>query len=163
MLGIQAAREIQRAPEALARLPRDAVHQIKADIHKSGAPRVVVGAREIGGGMHPPERAQLRVVGTLQTERNAVEAALAQRAERTAIHRAGIGLGGDLRVLFEREGIPHAVEQCAELLCRKHRGRAAAEIDGIDRIIRRRGGQILHVQHQRILIALDLLRGCGRM
>ena len=113
--------------------------------------------------MDPPEYAQLRVVGALQPEGNAVEPAFAQRAQRAAIYRAGVCLGGDLRALFKRKRIAHAVEQRAKLLCREQCRCAAAEIDGIDRIIRRCGGKILHMQQQRVQIALDLLRGRRRM
>ena len=163
MLGIKITHKVQRAPKALARLLRNAVHQVEVDVLKSGAPRVVIGAREVGGGMDPPECAQLRVVGALQPEGNAVEPAFAQRAQRAAIYRAGVCLGSDLRALFKRKRIAHAVEQRAKLLCREQRGCAAAEIDGIDRIIRRCGGKILHMQQQRVQIALDLLRGRRRM
>src|SRR6476660_2385729 len=83
--------------------------------------------------MTPAELAQLRVVERLGTERDARDPGLAQGRRITALVGSRVGLERDLRVVRERETLPHPTEQTRDLVGRKQGRRATAEVHRSER------------------------------
>src|SRR3990167_8016889 len=79
------------------------------------------------GSVDAPQRAQMRIVETLDAERQTVYTGLAISREASRFHRAGIGLQRDLRTEVERQQHAYLAQNLRNTLAAQQAGRAAAE------------------------------------
>ena len=78
---MQGTDRFQRMPEAVQRLPGNAVHQIDVDVVEPGLPRKLKALLKIREGVNAGERGKLVVVDRLQSDAQAVNALSGQAAQ----------------------------------------------------------------------------------
>lgn len=120
------------ARKSAGRLAGQAVHQIQADVVKSGAARVRHGALHIRPAMDTAQRFQQRILHRLRAQREAIYARLAQGGQLGGIHRARVGLDGHFRPgRYVKAGL-RLRQQAQKLLRAQAGGRAAAQVHRSD-------------------------------
>ena len=158
MLRLQRDRCSEIRLPARHRLTGQSVYEVEAHVVKACASRRRRGTRGLRGGVNASERAQFAVVKRLCAERNAVEASAAQQPQRAGVLRTvGIRLEGDLRIAGERIVRPNRFKQLREPPCTKQARRAAAEVDGIDRVRRSARCALRKLPLQRGAVGVHLL------
>ena len=82
----------------LDRLPRQTKHQVQVEVVQPGSMGGFGGGESVATAMDPPQLAQLPVIETLNTDRQAVNTCFPELGELAPLHRAGISFQGNLGV-----------------------------------------------------------------
>ena len=136
VVGLEVDDVAKRLHPLLARLARQAEHEVDRNVVKARAPRERHGLLRLPVGMRAAQRLELRVVVRLHADGDAVEARAAQPREHGQRHGVGVGLKRDLRVAADVEAAVDLGENLRKPAGPEERRRAAAKIDGVDLIAR---------------------------
>ena len=148
------------AAQVIKCLPRQAVHEVDADIPKARRARRVKCLRRLRSCVDTPDAIEERIVKALYTEAEAVRARRAECAEICRVHGAGIRLDGAFLRHSRRRA--ERLQQSREERRGQCRRRAAAHVDGRRRAPpgtkRRHFAQDLCRQRRRIVLHLRRMR-----
>ena len=123
---------VERGVEAIQRLVRQAVDQIKADRAKAAGARFFDHAARLGLALHAMHRLLDRLVEVLDADRKAVEAQVGEECHAPGLGAARIHLDRDLGFRLAFELRVEQAHQRGHLLAREERRRAAAPVQLAD-------------------------------
>ena len=127
MLQPKLIERLDRIQMILHRLPRQAIHEIRADVRKAGRSCTFIVLYEIRITMYAPNGFQKNVVRALQAHGKAVDAGIPVFMQLFRIKRARICLDGNLRIRRDLIGSAQRIEQQLYCADRQDGRRAAAE------------------------------------
>ena len=131
-----AGAEINRLPQAVLGLQRNAHHQIQRGVVKACCLRFFNGIGSFLRRVDSAENVDFPGNSGLHADRNAVKARLPQRVKVECLAAFGIDLQGDFGVFVHRKVVFDRIEQGAQPLGPQHARCAAAKVDAADRLLR---------------------------
>ena len=154
VVGLESQNVFDRFLPAGEGLVGQAIHQIDRHIGKADLARPLHRLPRLLIGVRAAELLEHLVVVGLDADGNAVEARAQEFFERLVRHAVGVGLERDLRVRVEAEAALDLVKDLLQILRAEETGRAAAEIDRIDHVLRRKAAGFLDMVGQRLQIVV---------
>ena len=139
VLGLEIDDVAQRLHPLLAALVRKAVHEIDGDVVKARAARHHDRLLRLTVVVRAAERLELLVGVGLHADGDAVEARAVEAREHGKRDRVGICLKRHLGVAADVKATVDLGEDAAQAAGSEERGRAAAEVDGVDLVPLRAG------------------------
>jgi hypothetical protein len=106
---------------------RAAEHEIEIEILEARRARGFGGAQRRVAPVDAPERLQFFILEALNADGQAIDPGFPETPEVFLVHRAGIGLEGDLDILVERQARANPGQQTVNGLGREQARRAAAD------------------------------------
>ena len=152
VLRLEAQDVLERAAPAGERLVRQAEHQVEREVGKARLARADDGHARLLVGMRTAEALEHVVLIGLHADGDAVEARANQPLEPLRRDAVGVGLERDLGVRAEVEALLQLVENFFQILRAEEARRTAAEIDGVDRVVRREAARFADVVGQRLQV-----------
>ena len=114
-------------------LIRQTVHQIQIEGRQLDGMGQCGGLARLFRAVNAAEAGQLLLLEALHPDGDTVDAGALETGELVRLHRARVGLHGDLAICGERNTGPHPVQQGLHRLHRQQAGGAAADKDGGER------------------------------
>ena len=133
MLRAEADCALQGALPGRERLIGQAVDQVKVDVGETGLARRGDRDLHVVCAVDTAQEVQLGLIEALHAHAQPVDSQRAQRCEACHVHRAGVGLAGDLGVGEDIERPAAGCHDLRQQIGRQHGRCAAAQKDGSDR------------------------------